>query len=219
MDRTGAQPDYRQQQLGGGGAVTLFTAVRCWPMICTWAYGCPTPGIGPRFIYLDEHQRERRISGVTLPGTQVMVVGSNEQVAWGFTNTGGDWSDLVILEPGPDQDSYLTPDGTERFQHFQETIGSKDGPRSALRGALDPLGAGGGIPIIKAGNGLCVGWRTSVGGSTWVCWRWRRRIRLSRRCRPPIGLEYQLRTLLLAGADGRIAWTIARSYPTALWSL
>ena len=42
-----------------------------------------------------------RMTGVTLPGLPSVVVGSNGHVAWGFTNTGGDWSDLVIVEPDP----------------------------------------------------------------------------------------------------------------------
>jgi acyl-homoserine lactone acylase PvdQ len=42
---------------------------------------------------------ERRLVGVTLPGTPSLVVGSNGDIAWGFTNTGGDWVDLVELEP------------------------------------------------------------------------------------------------------------------------
>jgi penicillin amidase len=44
-----------------------------------------------------------------------LVVGSNGHVAWGFTNTGGDWSDLVRIEPDPrDPKKYLTPTGRSR---------------------------------------------------------------------------------------------------------
>ena len=38
------------------------------------------------------------ITGVTLPGAPVVVAGSNGNVAWGFTYSYGDWSDLVILD-------------------------------------------------------------------------------------------------------------------------
>ena len=37
------------------------------------------------------------LTGVTLPGVPALVVGSNGHVAWGFTNSYGDWSDLVLL--------------------------------------------------------------------------------------------------------------------------
>jgi penicillin amidase len=41
----------------------------------------------------------RRLVGVTLPGTPSLVAGSNGNVAWGFTNTGADWVDLVEIDP------------------------------------------------------------------------------------------------------------------------
>ena len=74
-----------------------------------------------------------RITGVTLPGLPSIVVGSNGQVAWGFTNTGGDWSDLVRVEPDPrDNAKYLTPDGPRPFETFQETIVAKGAPSKAV---------------------------------------------------------------------------------------
>src|SRR5262249_41217394 len=45
-----------------------------------------------------EDGESRWVSGVSLPGTPVIPVGSNRMVAWGFTNSLGDWSDLVIIE-------------------------------------------------------------------------------------------------------------------------
>jgi penicillin amidase len=66
------------------------------------------------------------ITGVTLPGIPPMVVGSNGHVAWGFTNTGGDWSDLVRIEPDPrDASKYLTPDGPKPYEIYKETIAAK----------------------------------------------------------------------------------------------
>ncbi len=74
-------------------------------------------------VYRDDRGRERRITGVTLPGAPVVVVGSNGAVAWGFTNSYGDWSDLVVLEPAPgDSDAYLTPEGPRRFEHHREVV-------------------------------------------------------------------------------------------------
>ena len=71
---------------------------------------------------------ERRVTGVTLPGGMMNVVGSNGRVAWGFTNSQGDWADLVVLEIDPDDpDAYLTPGGPKRFEHHQEILRAKDG--------------------------------------------------------------------------------------------
>jgi penicillin amidase len=52
-----------------------------------------------------------------------MVVGSNTHVAWGFTNTYADWSDIVVLETDAERPgSYRTPDGWRAFESFTETI-------------------------------------------------------------------------------------------------
>lgn len=75
-----------------------------------------------RFVY-SEGGKEIDISGVTLPGTPAMVVGSNGHVAWGFTNSEGDWVDLVTVEVDPeDPDSYRTPGGKKKFEKHTEAI-------------------------------------------------------------------------------------------------
>jgi penicillin G amidase len=72
---------------------------------------------------------DQRITGLSLPGTPAMVVGSNGHVAWGFTNTQADWADVVIVDVDPhDKDAYLTPKGPQKFQHKQEIIKAKDAP-------------------------------------------------------------------------------------------
>jgi len=74
-----------------------------------------------------------RVTGVTLPGTPAVIVGSNTFVAWGFTNTEGDWSDLVIVEPEPGEaDAYRTPEGPRRFEHATERIAVKGAPAVTL---------------------------------------------------------------------------------------
>ncbi|MEM7584536.1 MAG: penicillin acylase family protein [Acidobacteriota bacterium] len=71
----------------------------------------------------DGSGRERRITGVTLPGQMLVVAGSNGEVAWGFTNSYGDFTDLVTLEVDPeDPEVYLTPDGPQRFERHQEIL-------------------------------------------------------------------------------------------------
>ena len=66
---------------------------------------------------------ERRVTGVSLPGAGFVVAGSNGRVAWGFTNSEGDWADLVLLEPDPkNPDAYLTPEGPRLLERATETI-------------------------------------------------------------------------------------------------
>ncbi|HET9480470.1 MAG TPA: penicillin acylase family protein, partial [Candidatus Polarisedimenticolia bacterium] len=85
----------------------------------------PDAGGGPRQA---SPGGERRVTGLTLPGTPAMVVGSNGRVAWGFTNSYGDWTDLVIVEPDPsDPNAYVTPDGPRPFATHHETLKVKGG--------------------------------------------------------------------------------------------
>jgi penicillin amidase len=64
-----------------------------------------------------------QLTGLTLPGVPLMVVGSNGKVAWGFTNIGGDYVDLVSLELDPDNpDRYRTPEGFIHFGEREETV-------------------------------------------------------------------------------------------------
>jgi penicillin amidase len=76
------------------------------------------------FEWQDEpNTAPHRLIGVTLPGVPAVVVGSNTHVAWGFTNSQGDWSDIVLLEVNPaDSNRYRTPGGWRAFDRFEETI-------------------------------------------------------------------------------------------------
>lgn len=73
--------------------------------------------------------REVRLVGVTLPGTPALVAGSNGSVAWGFTNSMGDYGDIIELQtPDDDDTKYLTADGRKEFETFTHTISVKDEP-------------------------------------------------------------------------------------------
>ncbi|MBT8082459.1 MAG: penicillin acylase family protein [Gammaproteobacteria bacterium] len=67
------------------------------------------------------------VTGVGLPGTPFIVSGSNTRVAWGYTNSYGDWTDAVILQPGANEGTYRTPDGDLEFDVHAETIEVMDG--------------------------------------------------------------------------------------------
>jgi penicillin amidase len=68
-------------------------------------------------------EKEIQATGVSLPGAPAIIVGSNGKIAWGFTNSEGDWSDLVIVEVDPsDPQKYKTPDGVKTIERVEETI-------------------------------------------------------------------------------------------------
>jgi penicillin amidase len=66
------------------------------------------------------------VAGVTLPGAPFVIAGSNTHVAWGYTNSYGDWVDAVVLQPGSSDGSYLTALGEKKIVQHRETINIKD---------------------------------------------------------------------------------------------
>ena len=65
----------------------------------------------------------RQVTGATLPGGPAMVIGSNGRIAWGLTNSGGNWSDLIEIDLAPGLDNtYLIAEGQRTFEHHREII-------------------------------------------------------------------------------------------------
>nr|WP_161021749.1 penicillin acylase family protein [Duganella lactea] len=92
---------------------------------------------------------QRRMVGVTLPGTPFVVVGSNGHVAWGFTNSYGDYLDFVELE------------GKEPQVAHEETILVKGAPAVKLVVRETALG-----PIREVGaRSYAVHWAAHLPGA------------------------------------------------------
>ena len=73
------------------------------------------------------------VIGATLPGVPTVVLGRNDSIAWGFTNTGPDTQDLFIERIDPaDPAKYLTPDGSRAFETRREVIVVKGGEDEVL---------------------------------------------------------------------------------------
>lgn len=163
-------------------------------------------------VFPDQSGRERRISGVTLPGTPAIVSGSNGRIAWGYTNSEGDWADLVELEPAADGESYQTPDGPRAFSRIRETLAVRDGPAETLD-ILETLWG----PVVDRDH------RGRQRALRWVAHDERAvnlsLLALERADTVDAALEIVNRAgapaqnVLLAGADGRIAWTLSGPIP------
>lgn len=72
------------------------------------------------------------VIGSTLPGVPGVILGRNERIAWGFTNTGPDVQDLYI-EKLDATGGYLAPEGPRPFQVIEETIKVKGAEPEKLR--------------------------------------------------------------------------------------
>jgi penicillin amidase len=76
----------------------------------------------------------RDINGVSLPGTPAIVAGSNGQIAWGFTNSYGDWLDWVrVLRDPADPSRYKVPEGWARIESHDEHIQVRGKPDTLLK--------------------------------------------------------------------------------------
>jgi penicillin amidase len=113
--------------------------------------GLQLPNIWYRMAlrYPDAQGQPRRIVGVTLPGAPpVVVVGSNGRVAWSFTNSDGDFVDLMALgRDGARPGQVRTPSGWETPVSSTEQILVKGAPAVSLTVRETSLG-----PIREAGG-------------------------------------------------------------------
>ncbi|MFI4920830.1 MAG: penicillin acylase family protein [Gammaproteobacteria bacterium] len=153
------------------------------------------------------------LTGVTLPGVPAMVVGSNGHVAWGYTNSYGDWVDLVLLHVNPDDgDEYQTADGWRHFEHHMEIIHVKGGDDVTLNVRDTQWG-----PVLDKGhNGTlrAVHWIAADPQATnleLADMDRARNVTEAMAVANRAGLPEQ--NFMTADADGNIAWTIAGHIP------
>jgi penicillin amidase len=97
----------------------------------------------------------RRVVGVSLPGTPAVVVGSNGHVAWGFTNSYGDYLDLIALDTDAGKPGMVhVPSGWETPVEHNELIVVKGAPPEKLLVRETSLG-----PIREvAGRSYAIHW-------------------------------------------------------------
>ncbi len=86
-----------------------------------------------RLMVAAEGTAARDLIGVTLPGMPMLIAGSNGRVAWGYTNSYGDWSDLVIVELDPARaDHYFVGDASEPITIRREVIDVRGAPSETV---------------------------------------------------------------------------------------
>lgn len=106
-----------------------------------------------------------KVIGATLPGVPAIVLGRNDRVAWGVTNTGPDVQDMFIekLVEG-DKTRYLTPDGDAKFEIRKEIIHVKDAGdvafdvRFSRHGPIISDASGGAAEVAGKGHALAFAW-------------------------------------------------------------
>ncbi len=157
-------------------------------------------------------QDGRRITGITLPGTPVMIAGSNESIAWGFTNSYGDWGDIIILQTNPEQTRYKTPDGWQDFSiHNQAIAIGSDSEENFL--SIETIWG----PVIgknQKGEMLVHQWLAyapQAANLNFVNLEQAESVKDALDIAPYLGMPSQ--NLLVADKQGTIGWTIAGMIP------
>ncbi len=154
----------------------------------------------------------RDLAGVTLPGAPIMVVGSNGHVAWGFTNSYGDWSDLVRVERSDDGLQYRTADGWRPFERFHGTVRSSSGRTRALEVLWTQWG-----PVLESPPGstaLALAWTAhdpEAANLHWVALETARDVESALGIANSIGGPVQ--NFVAADAQGNIGWTLLGRMP------
>ncbi len=83
----------------------------------------PTPWYRATLIWPASGAAEHRVTGVTLPGAPCLIAGSNGRVAWGFTASYADTSDVIIVEPNIiDRSLYKYRNDSVEFTTHDEVI-------------------------------------------------------------------------------------------------
>jgi penicillin amidase len=154
------------------------------------------------------------ITGVTLPGTPNIVAGSNGKIAWGFTNSYVDTSDVVILEPAEEDPSlYRTPAGPRPLSRVEERICAKGAACEFL--TIEESLWGPVIGVDRQGRKLAYRWIAHDP----IAVNLRGMLELERAgtARDALGIAHRLgiphQNLVVGDVQGNIGWTVTTALP------
>jgi penicillin amidase len=152
---------------------------------------------------------QRDAVGVTLPGTPALIVGSNGQIAWGFTNSYGDWSDWVrVLRDPHDSTRYKVPEGWASIEKHEEVIRIKGTAPHTLEVEETRWG-----PIMASdtdGTSLALSWiadQAHAYNLAMMQLEHANNVSSALDLAPTLGMPPQ--NIVVADSAGHIGWTIA----------
>lgn len=155
--------------------------------------------------------RRHRVAGITLPGLPLVVAGSNGRVAWGFTSSLIDSSDLVLLEPVGDG-AYRTADGPRPYRRHEEVIEVRGGSPERLEVLWTEWGPV--LPEGRLGRPHAVAWVAHRPGAVNLGTRG---LETAASLDEALAVAHRAgspaQNMVAADADGHIGWTIFGAVP------
>jgi penicillin amidase len=153
------------------------------------------------------------LTGVTLPGTLAAVAGSNGSIAWGFTNSYGEFATVIRLAAvADDAGAYGTAAGVKKIRYVDESIDVAGAPTEHLLIGLTPWG-----PIVGKdwdGRPYALQWTAHDPAATnlnLLNLEHAHTVADALRAAAAFGIPGQ--NFMVADKDGHIGWTIAGRLP------
>ncbi|MBS0579943.1 MAG: penicillin acylase family protein [Proteobacteria bacterium] len=154
------------------------------------------------------------LDGVTLPGGPLLVAGSNGRLAWGFTNSYGNWLDVERVDCSAVQAGRMTtPGGVVPLSVISEEIKVKGAPTAVLDVQSGPRGT-----LVRVDErahecwfGSWLAQRPEATNMNLMQLEHAGSVQEALQLAPQIGIPHQ--NAMLADRDGHIAWTIFGRIP------
>jgi penicillin G amidase len=154
------------------------------------------------------------LTGATLPGAPLLVAGSNTRIAWGFTNSAGNWMSVTRVPCTAVGESELTTaSGAQPLEVARELIHVKGGADLELRVQSGPAGV---LWQADPQRQLCwfVGWLAQLPEATDFNLLELEHVATVAEAldlAPAIGIPHE--NFVVGDRDGHIGWSIAGRIP------
>jgi len=154
------------------------------------------------------------LNGVTLPGVPLLIAGSNGHIAWGYTNSYGDWLDVTAVPcTAVGEHELVTPAGALPLALARESIRVRGAPAEVLKVQTAPAGV---LLRSDTARQRCWfgAWLAQLPAATNLNLLELERatsVEQALSLAPEIGMPHQ--NAVIGDRDGHIAWTIFGRIP------
>ncbi|HEX2665476.1 MAG TPA: penicillin acylase family protein [Candidatus Acidoferrum sp.] len=152
------------------------------------------------------------VEGFTLPGAPMVIIGHNEHIAWGFTNSGAEVQDLYIETFNPaSPDEYRVKGSWVKAQTIDETIRVKGQPEEHLAVTVTRHG-----PIVRreGDQGYAMRWTATEPGGLANSYNWLGKARSWKEFRDTMKAVWgPAQNAVYADVQGNIGYVMAARVP------